>query len=201
LYSRVESWRSSRMVLSPAPPRQTVRSVFPNTAFQSSSSRDIRFRLASWYSFHRSCRNCFLEFIALPQSPFLHSFRSMMKALPLSSPKVMLSLGYKRYYEQIRLPCRPSEISFTYIHQLPLSQHRQGSPVFILVWLPLRVTPVTPGVHLSVMVVFVRIDAPVFPSVGQGRQLHCNFRGYIRLRSRCNPQVCSTPLRSLCQGT
>jgi len=97
----------------------------------------------------------FLEFIALPQSPFLLSFRSVMKALPLPSPKVMLSLGCKRYYGQLRLPCRPSEISFPYIHQLPLSQHRQGSPVFILVWLPLRVTPVTPEVHLSFMVVFV----------------------------------------------
>ena len=61
-------------------------------------------------------------------------------------------------------------------------QHRQGSPVFIVIWLPLRVTPVTPGVHLSVMVVFVRIDAAVFPFVGEGRQLHCAFRGYIWVR-------------------
>jgi hypothetical protein len=57
--------------------------------------------------------------------------------------------------------------------------HRQGSPVFIVVWLPLRVAPVTPGAHLSVLVVFVRIDAPVFPLVLWGRQLHCHFRGYI----------------------
>jgi len=142
-----------------------------------------------------------LELIALPQSPFLLSFRSMMKVLPLSSLKVMLSLRYKRYYEQLRLPCRPSETSFPYIHQLPLSLHRQGSPAFILAWLPLRVTPVTTEVHLSVMVVIVRIDAPVFPLVGRGRQLHCVFRGYIRVRSRCDPQVCSTPLWSLCQET
>jgi hypothetical protein len=99
----------------------------------------------------------------------------MMKVLPLSSLKVMLSLRYKRYYEQLRLPCRPSETSFPYIHQLPLSQHRQGSPVFILVWLPLRVTPVTTEVHLSVLAVMVKIDAPVFPLVGRGRQLHCHF--------------------------
>src|SRR5512137_2350651 len=125
----------------------------------------------------------------------------MMKVLPLSSLKVMLSLRCKRYYGQLRLPCRPGETSFPYIHQLPLSPHRQGSPVFILVWLPLRVTPVTPEVHLSVLAVMVKIDAPVFPCVGEGRQLHCNFRGYIRVRSRCNPQVCSTPLRSLCQET
>jgi hypothetical protein len=30
--------------------------------------------------------------------------------------------------------------------------------------LPLRVTPATPGVHLSVVAVFVRIGAPAFPS-------------------------------------
>ena len=57
--------------------------------------------------------------------------------------------------------------------------HRQGPPVFIVVRLPLRVTPVTPGAHLSVLAVFVRIDAPVFPIVGEGRRLHRVFRGYI----------------------
>jgi hypothetical protein len=72
-------------------------------------------------------------------------------------------------------------------------QLRQGSPVFIIVWLLLRVTPVTPEVHLSVLVVFVRIDATVFPFVGEGRQLRLVFRGYIWVRSRCDPQVCSTP--------
>jgi hypothetical protein len=51
-------------------------------------------------------------------------------------------------------------------------RHRQGPPVFILIWLPLRVAPVTPRLHPSVTVVFVRIDAPVFPNVGEGRQLH-----------------------------
>ena len=61
----------------------------------------------------------------------------------------------------------------------PPDEHRPGSPVFIVVWLPLRVTPVTPGVHLSVLAVFVRIDAPVFPFVGEGRQLHFHFRGYV----------------------
>ena len=65
----------------------------------------------------------------------------------------------------------------------------------------LLLTPVTPGVHLSVVAVFVKIDAPVFPNVGQGRQLHCEFRGYIQVRSRCDLQVCSSPLRSLRQET
>ncbi len=89
-----------------------------------------------------------------------------------------------------------------------LAWHLQGPPMFIVVWLPLRVTPVTPGVHLSVVAVFVRIDAPVFPNVGEGRQLHCEFRGYIQVRLRCDPQVvttrnrvCSTPFRSLRQET
>jgi len=31
----------------------------------------------------------------------------------------MLSLGYKRYYGQIRLPCRPGKISSPYIYRLP----------------------------------------------------------------------------------
>ena len=82
-----------------------------------------------------------------------------------------------------------------------LAWHLQGPPMFIVVWLPLRVAPVTPEAHLSVLAVFVRIDAPVFPFVGEGRQLHCAFRGYIQVRLRCDPQVCSTPLRSLCQET
>ena len=95
----------------------------------------------------------------------------------------------------------PVEFRFLISTGCPPVGHRQGSPVFIVVWLPLRVTPVTPEAHLSVLVVFVRIDAPVFPLVLRGRQLHCNFRGYIWVRLRCNPQLCSTPLRSLCQET
>ena len=42
-----------------------------------------------------------------------------MKALPLSSPKVLLSLRSKRYYGQLRSPCRPNETSSPYIHPLP----------------------------------------------------------------------------------
>jgi len=83
----------------------------------------------------------------------------------------------------------------------PPNEHQQGPPAFIVVWLPLRVTPVTPEVHLSVRAVIVKIDAPVFPFVGEGRQLHCAFRGYIQVRLRCDPQVCSAPLRSLRQET
>ena len=41
----------------------------------------------------------------------------------------------------------------------------------------------------------------VFPSVGKDRKLHCEFRGYIQVRSRCDPQVRSAPLRSLRQET
>ena len=42
-----------------------------------------------------------------------------MKALPLPSPKVMLSLRSNRYYGQLRLPYRPDGTSFPYIHPLP----------------------------------------------------------------------------------
>lgn len=52
-----------------------------------------------------------LEFIAFPQSPLFSSFENTMKVLPLPSLKVMLSLRYRRYYWQIRLPYRPSGIS------------------------------------------------------------------------------------------
>ena len=56
------------------------------------------------------------------------------------------------------------------------------------VWLPLRVAPVTPEVHLSVTVVFVKVDASVFPFVGQGRQLHSFFieatSGFARATTR-----------------
>jgi hypothetical protein len=57
--------------------------------------------------------------------------------LPLPSPKVMLSLEYKRYYEQLRLPCQPGETSFPYIHQLllligaiePFRDRRNGASI------------------------------------------------------------------------
>jgi hypothetical protein len=94
----------------------------------------------------------------------------------------------------------PVKFRFLISTSCPPYEHRQGSPVFILVWLPLRVTPVTPGVHPSLLAVFVRIDPPVFPFVGEGRQLHCEFRGYIQVRSRCDPQVCSTPLKEPSSG-
>jgi hypothetical protein len=53
--------------------------------------------------------------------------------------------------------------------------HWYGSPVFIVAWLLLRVTPVTPGVPLSVMGALVRIETSVFPFVGQGLQLRLVF--------------------------
>jgi hypothetical protein len=42
-----------------------------------------------------------------------------MKALPLPSPKVLLSLESMRYYGQLRFPYGPNETSFPYIHPLP----------------------------------------------------------------------------------
>ena len=73
----------------------------------------------------------------------------------------------------------PVKLRFLIFTGCSPDEHRQGPPVFIVVWLPLRVTPVTAGAHLSVMAVIVRIDAPVFPNVEEGRQLDCEFRGYI----------------------
>ena len=73
----------------------------------------------------------------------------------------------------------PVKFRFLIFTGYPPDGHRQGPPVFIAVWLPLRVTPVTPEARLSVLVVTVRIDASVFPIVGKGRRLHRVFRGYI----------------------
>ncbi len=67
----------------------------------------------------------------------------------------------------------PVKFRFLISTGCPPDEHRQGAPAFIVVWLPLRVTPVTPEAHLPVLAVFVRIDAPVFPLAGEGRQLHC----------------------------
>ena len=41
-----------------------------------------------------------------------------MKALPLPSPKVLLSLEFKRYYGQLRFPYGPNGTSFPYIQSL-----------------------------------------------------------------------------------
>ncbi len=73
----------------------------------------------------------------------------------------------------------PVKFRFLISTGYPLAEHRHGPPVFIVVWLPLRVTPVTPEAHLSVVAVIVKIDASVFPIVGKGRRLHRVFRGYI----------------------
>ena len=51
----------------------------------------------------------------------------MMKAVPLPSPKVMLSSGCKRYYGHLRLPLRPGRISSPYICQLSLSTSQRVS--------------------------------------------------------------------------
>ena len=47
------------------------------------------------------------------------------------------------------------------------------------VWLPLRVTPATPEVHLSVLAVFVSIGVSAFLFWPQGRQLLIKLRGYL----------------------
>src|SRR5512135_3820878 len=100
----------------------------------------------------------------------------MMKVLPLPSPKVMFSLRYNRYtMGNSDSLADPVKFRFLISTSCRFTQHRQGSPAFILIWLPLRVTPVTPEVHLSVTVVIVKIDASAFPTVGQGRQLHFAF--------------------------
>ena len=69
----------------------------------------------------------------------------------------------------------PVKFRFLISTGCPPEGHRQGPPVLIVAWLPLRVTPVTPEAHLSVLVVIVRIDASVFPCLREDQQLHCFF--------------------------
>ena len=53
----------------------------------------------------------------------------MIKALPLPSPEVVLSSGYKRYYGHLRLPLRPDENFVSLYLPVAISRHPKGSPV------------------------------------------------------------------------
>jgi len=104
-----------------------------------------------------------------------------MKALPLPSPKVLLSLGFKRYYGQLRLPSRPSEISSPYIHPLLSCIASERASRAIPHGFPC-VSPLLPRKsHLSVLAVFVRTDVSAFPLRPRGRQLHfLNYEATFR---------------------
>ncbi|MBM4147355.1 MAG: hypothetical protein FJ240_13960 [Nitrospira sp.] len=95
--------------------------------------------------------------------PFLLTFENVTEALPLPSLKVMLSLR-SNWYNMGNSDSRadPMDLRFLISAGCPKG-HRNGPPVFIVVWLPLRVTPDIPEVHLSVMAVIVKIDASAFP--------------------------------------
>ena len=104
-----------------------------------------------------------------------------MKALPLPSPKVLLSLGFKRYCGQLRLPCRPSGISSPYIHSLLSCTASERASRAIPHGFPC-VSPLLPRKsHLSVLAVFVRTDVSAFPLRPRGRQLHfLNYEATFR---------------------
>jgi hypothetical protein len=104
-----------------------------------------------------------------------------MKALPLPSPKVLLSLRSNRYYGQLRLPYRPSEISSPYIHPL-LSCIASGRASRAIPHGFPCVSPLLPRKsHLSALTVFVRTDVPAFPLRPWGRQLHfLNYEATFR---------------------
>jgi hypothetical protein len=118
-FSRVESWRSGQELYLQLP------LIKPYVRFSRIRLSDhllpVAFASPAWPSGIVSSEvpEPFLEFTASTAISFLHLFRNTMKALPLPSPKVMLSLRYKRYYGQIRLPCRPGKISSPYIYRLP----------------------------------------------------------------------------------
>ena len=88
-----------------------------------------------------------------------------MKALPLPSLKVLLSLRFNRYYGQLRLPYRPSEISSPYIHPLLSCIASERASRAIPHGFPC-VSPLLPRKsHLSVLAVFIRTDVSAFPYV------------------------------------
>jgi hypothetical protein len=96
----------------------------------------------------------------------------MMKALPLPSPKILLSLESHRYYGQLRFPYGPNETSVPYIHPLlpcaaPIRASR-ATPYDFPCVSPLL--PREPAYRFPA--VFVRIGVPAFPQRPQGRQLH-----------------------------
>jgi hypothetical protein len=77
----------------------------------------------------------------------------------------------------------------------------KGLPCFSA-WLPLRVTPATPGVHLSPMAVFLKIGVPAFPQRPQSRQLHCSLtRLPIGSLSLQPAGLLSLAWQDLCQET
>ncbi len=57
-----------------------------------------------------------LELMAVLQSPFLPSFRKMMKGLPLPAPRVMLSLSCNRHYRHIRSPADPIKFHLSWFN-------------------------------------------------------------------------------------
>jgi len=62
----------------------------------------------------------------------------------------------------------PVKFRFLISTGCPPEGHRQGSPVFIVVWLPLRVTPVTPEAHLSGFGSFRQDRCPGLPQCRRG---------------------------------
>ena len=104
--------------LSPAPPHQTPYVQFSRIRLSDHLLPEA-FATPAWPSgiVSSGCPGP-LGVLSISQSPVLSSFGNPMKALPLPSPKALLSLRSHRYYGQLRLPYRPHGTSFPYIHQL-----------------------------------------------------------------------------------
>ena len=136
----------------PAPPHQTVRMVFPYTAFRCSSSGGMRLGPArklvqTWpadrVSSVASCSPSGL--IARWQSPDPPLVRNVNKVGSLPSGGVVLSFALNRYYEPLRLPRQPSAPSVPLI-RLGCGFYARtavGLP-FCTVSLPPHAAPATP---------------------------------------------------------
>ena len=129
-------WRcltSPRVRRTPAPPRRTVRAVFPHTALRSPSAAGMHGDGPAWpgdlavTGGSRQTRGV----RASRQSPPGPPISGVVKVRPLPSGRVMLSRPCKRYYEPLRLPGQPGGAFGVRLIRLGWTPvvHWPGSPV------------------------------------------------------------------------
>jgi len=128
-------WRcltSPHIPRTPAPPRRTVRAVFPHTALRSPSAAGMRRKQPAWHDgiAATGARATATGVSASRQSPWARTVSGGVKVQPLPSGRVMLSPPCERYYGPLRLPTRPGSISAApYTSPLSVLAHPAGPPM------------------------------------------------------------------------
>ena len=127
------------------------------------------------------------------QSPDPPLLGCMNKAGFLPSPRVVLSLGLRRYYEPLRLPPAAVALSFPYTQRAVASPPPQTGLQHWAVNLRKHADPATPGVdecHFRCS----SIHPPAFPFCPQGRLLHFVYEATHRFTC---VTACSLAVRKL----